>query len=225
MSEVLKIFLRMIVVLLALSFIFAVVHSVKLFLKSTFFTAKTVQINGLINADIKKVMNYSHQLKNKNLFEFKTVSDDILNDPWIKKVSIKKIYPDKFEIDIYERKTVMKFKNKGKCYFYSVEGELIPADCTNVRVFDNANLNYDKLYIVAEMVKFFTENRFSHIVMTPSHIVINKGNYAMYASYDLENFKKNLKYAEGLSTLYKKINYIDLRVPGKIYINGVKNES
>ncbi len=225
MSEVLKIFLRMVVVLLALSFIFAVAHGVRMFSKSTYFTAKTVQINGVINADIKKVMTYSQELKNENLFNIKNASQDILNDPWIKKVQIKKVYPDKLEIDIYERKTVMKFKNKNKCYFYSIEGELIPADCNNVKVFDNANLNYDKLYVVAEIVKFLTEDRVSGIVLTPSHIVINKGNYAMYASYDLENFRKNIRYAEGLATLYRKINYIDLRVPGKIYINGVKNES
>jgi len=224
MSEIIKIFLRMLAVLLMISFLFAFAHTMKLFTKSTIFTANTIQINGVINADMRKLMSYSNSLKGENLFNIQNISEDILNDPWIKKAYIKKIYPDKLEIDIYERKTIMKFKNKDRCYFYSSEGEYIPTGCDKVKVFDNTNLSYDKLYVVAGIVKFLNDN-FNSIMVMPSHIILNKKDYPIYLSYDFEGFKKEFKYLEALSTLYRKINYIDLRVPGKIYINGVKNEA
>lgn len=141
-----------------------------------------------------------------------------------KKTSIKRIYPDKLEIDIYERKTVMKIKSRNNCYFYSIEGDLIGTDCGNVKVYDNTNLNNDKLYVVAEIVKSLND-RFTSIDINNSHFVINRDDYQILVSYDLEEYKKSLRYAEGLATIYKKINYIDLRVPGKIFINGVKNEA
>ncbi|MGC8769135.1 MAG: cell division protein FtsQ/DivIB [Calditerrivibrio sp.] len=224
MSEVLKIFLRMMVVLSVLSFIFGVCYSIKLFKESKFFTVNTVQINGVVNANIKKIMPQTKDFKGKHIFQIDSGLEGVLDDPWIKKASIKKIYPDKLEIDIYERKTVMKIKSKNNCYFYSIEGDLIGTDCGNVKVYDNTNLNNDKLFVVAEIVKYLNY-RFTSIVINNSHFVINRDDHQILVSYDMDEFKKSLRYAEGLATLYKKINYIDLRVPGKIFINGVKNEA
>lgn len=85
MSEVLKILLRMIVVLFVLSFIFGFFYSIKLFKESKIFTVNTVQINGVVNADIKKMMSQTKDFKGKQIFQIDSSLGWVLDDPWIKK--------------------------------------------------------------------------------------------------------------------------------------------
>ncbi|MCX8084510.1 MAG: FtsQ-type POTRA domain-containing protein [Calditerrivibrio sp.] len=215
----------MITVLIMLSFSFAMFYSVGLFMRSNYFKTKIISIKGVVNADTQKITSWTNGYRDQNINYIRSFSDDILQDPWIKKATIKKIYPDTLQIEVYERKAVMKLKNKNKCYFYAFEGELIPATCDDVKVFDNTELNYDKLSAAAEIVKFLGESGFTQIELLPSHLVIVRKDHRLLGAYNFEIFKRNFKYYEGLVTLYKSVNYVDMRVNGKIYIDGVKNET
>jgi cell division protein FtsQ len=200
-------------------------YSIKLFTSSTYFKVNKVSISGLKNASKKIVLDVANDLKMSNLMGSVTLPGSLLDDPWIKTVTLKKRYPDSYNLILNERETIMKVSSKGKCFFYSIDGELIPSSCDDVRVFDNTKLNRDKLYQTALILESVKDIQYKQIQLYNSHIVMNIGNYNVLIPYDFDLFKKNIRYAVAAQRNYKSIDYIDLRVPGKIYIHGEKDEA
>ncbi|MEF3254110.1 MAG: FtsQ-type POTRA domain-containing protein [Deferribacterales bacterium] len=225
MSEYLKIFFRMVTMLLMLSVIFGLFYSINLFSKSSYFSLNKLEIIGQKNANIKKIDEQLRHIINENILKDITISDKILDDPWIKKLYIKKSYPNKLKVIISERQTIMKISTHKRCFFYSLDGELLPTKCNDVKVFDYTKLNSDKLLTTAKILSITKNSEYNKVSIYNSHITMELPKYTILVPHDYDTFKKNITYISGLSTMYKTINYIDIRIPGKIYINGVHNET
>ncbi|MCA1981105.1 MAG: FtsQ-type POTRA domain-containing protein [Calditerrivibrio sp.] len=225
MSEYVKVFLRMLTMLAAMSIIFTLFYSINLFTKSKFFVNSEVLFSGIQNSNPKNINESISQFKNRNMMGRYEVGDSILNDPWIKMAYLKKLYPNKIKLVVQERGTIMKLSSQKRCYFYSIEGDLLTADCSDVKIFDYSSMDKDRLYITARILMNTKDLNYDRIDLYKSHISISLKGYRMLLPYDFEVFRKNVNYARAISTMYKSINYIDIRVPRKIYVNGVKNET
>lgn len=224
MSDYLKVFLRMLTMLAAMSIIFALFYSINLFTKSSAFISSAILLEGVQNSNSKNIKEYVAKLKDINIIGRHEVGDDILSDPWIKMVYVKKLYPNKVKVVVKERGTIMKLSSQKNCYFYSIDGDLLTADCSDVKIFDYSKMDKDRLYVTAKILMNIKDLEYERIDLYRSHISVSLKGYRMLLPYDFDIFRKNVNYAKAISTMYKSINYIDIRVPGKIYVNGVKNE-
>ena len=94
---------------------------------SKFFTVKNFVIKNTENTNIDLVYTKLEKFKNNNSF---LISNDeiasIITDlDFVKDIGIKKIYPDKIEININEHQIVAVISNKENKYILSKEGHII----------------------------------------------------------------------------------------------------
>jgi len=69
-----------------------------------------------------------------NIFLLKFKEIDDFHSKWVKKVSLKKIYPDKVELCVYERKPLFRIKSGSSCYYLTDDLNRIESDCENINV-------------------------------------------------------------------------------------------
>ena len=74
--------------------------------------------------EIKKELSF---LLNSNLFLLKNkdISENLKDDTFIESFEIKRIYPNKLKIKIYEKEPIAILQNKKKKYYFTNKGELI----------------------------------------------------------------------------------------------------
>ena len=74
--------------------------------------------------EIKKELSF---LLNSNLFLLKNkdISENLKDDTFIESFEIKRIYPNKLKIKIYEKKPIAILQNKKKKYYFTNKSELI----------------------------------------------------------------------------------------------------
>lgn len=74
--------------------------------------------------EIKKELSF---LFNSNLFLLKNkdISENLKDDTFIESFEIKRIYPNKLKIKIYEKEPIAILQNKKKKYYFTNKGELI----------------------------------------------------------------------------------------------------
>ena len=94
---------------------------------SKLFTIKNFQIHNTENTDIDLVYSKLEKFKNINIFLIKNneIASSITDLDFVKDIGIKKIYPDKIEININEHKIVAVISNNEKKYMLSKEGHVI----------------------------------------------------------------------------------------------------
>jgi len=68
-------------------------------------------------------------------------------------------------------------------------------------------------------------NNYKKIVLKESYFTIYKDSYEIKGSYSPEAFLKAYRLKDFLSERYSSLEYLDLRVPEKIYVKGVLNEA
>jgi len=86
------------------------------------FEASKLVVNGNLNLDINVLQaRLATQLGN-SLFSFKVdaARDEVLNDPWVKSATVRKVYPDTIVVDVIERKPVALWQSKGEVHLISV---------------------------------------------------------------------------------------------------------
>ncbi len=61
------------------------------------------------------------------MFSFKVdaARDEVLNDPWVKSATVRKVYPDTIVVDVVERKPVALWQSKGEIHLISRDGFVI----------------------------------------------------------------------------------------------------
>ena len=74
--------------------------------------------------EIKKELSF---LLNSNLFLLKNkdISENLKDDTFIESFEIKRIYPNKLKIKIYEKKPIAILQNKKKKYYFTNKNELV----------------------------------------------------------------------------------------------------
>ena len=94
---------------------------------SEFFTIKNFVIKNTENTDIDLAYSKLEKFKNNNIFLINNdeIGSIITDLDFVKDIGIKKIYPDKIEININEHKIVAVISNKENKYILSEEGHII----------------------------------------------------------------------------------------------------
>ncbi len=92
---------------------------------SRMFMVDHVEIDGCHRVSEKKILELSRITRNDNLLalDLQGVADNIKKNPWIARVEIRRILPDKVKITVQERKPVA-FLNSGKIYLIDTTGNL-----------------------------------------------------------------------------------------------------
>lgn len=91
------------------------------------FEASKLIVNGNVNLDINVLQaRLASQLGN-SLFSFKVdaAREEVLSDPWVKSVVVKKAYPDTIIVDVVERKPVALWQSKGEVFLIARDGFVI----------------------------------------------------------------------------------------------------
>jgi len=91
------------------------------------FEASKLVVNGNQNLDINVLQaRLATQLGN-SLFSFKVdaARDEVLNDPWVKSATVRKVYPDTIVVDVVERKPVALWQSKGEVHLIARDGFVI----------------------------------------------------------------------------------------------------
>jgi cell division protein FtsQ len=193
---------------------------------SDYFTVKDVVCKGVINGNKKKIDKELVKFIGKNIFDINEKRKILIDDIWIIKAVLSKKYPDTIVVKIYEKKPLFAYKKKNKCYQYVSSGDSIRISCRkhkDINIF--VLTSNDVLKNFSEIVsgKNF---KGSKIRLHRSYFEILKDNFRLYCSYDKNVFDKNFEiFNKGIKQRYKKIKYVDLRVDGKIYVDGVSNEA
>ena len=94
---------------------------------SEFFTIKNFVIKNTENTDIDLAYSKLEKFKNNNIFLINNdeIASTITDLDFVKDIGIKKIYPDKIEININEHKIVAVISKKENKYILSKEGHII----------------------------------------------------------------------------------------------------
>lgn len=91
------------------------------------FEASKLVVNGNDNLDINVLQaRLATQLGN-SLFSFKVdaAREEVLNDPWVKSATVRKVYPDTIVVDVVERVPVALWQSKGEVHLISRDGFVI----------------------------------------------------------------------------------------------------
>ena len=94
---------------------------------SEFFTIKNFEIKNTENTDIDLAYSKLEKFKNNNIFLINNdeIASSITDLDFVKDIGIKRVYPDKIEININEHKIVALISNNDNRYMLSKEGHII----------------------------------------------------------------------------------------------------
>jgi cell division protein FtsQ len=213
-------FLTVILFLVAL---FYAHKGVNRFLHSKYFDVKKVNLVGVVNSDVKNLDKICKNFIGKNIFgiDKELLESKEIDDIWIEKIEIKKHYPSEVNFYVYEKKVLYYFNRNNQTYSYLSDGSIIRADhTTNIYVY--GKYFEDSLKSFVGFSKNPLIQKADKVILNDSHIKINIDDMFIKSGYDIASFNKSLRYFENIKKRYKKINYVDLRLNGKIYINGVR---
>ena len=117
-----------------------------------------IENNLIINeSEIKKDLSF---LYSKNLFFIKNsdINKNLSQSSFIESFEIKKIYPSKLKIKIYEKKPIAILQNKMRKYYYTDKGDTI--DFIDLKEFENLplvfgdELNFKKFHSSLKKINF-----------------------------------------------------------------------
>ncbi len=116
LTQIFKITLLGIVVL---SFIFAI-NQFKL---SSYFPVKTVRVYGINRVDQREVQELLLPLVNRGFFTINVeyIRDRLMQMPWVSTLSVRRIWPDRVEVDVVEKNAVARWN---QAILLSENGEL-----------------------------------------------------------------------------------------------------
>jgi len=192
---------------------------------SSYFTVSSVNIKGILNSNIKDKEKIIADIAGKNIFDIKLDKNMVFEDQWIKKVELQKVYPNTVEILIYEKIPVFKMEYGGACYQFTYDGDKIRTDCKDIKVYSSSKINEQFLNNFAEIYKILAFDDIKKINLNRSFFEIISGDFRLVGCYERDTFKQNYNiFKNSLVKLYKNIEYADLRVADKIYINGLLYE-
>ncbi len=101
------------------------VWSINYFYNSNYFKVKEINIEGNIHYDDEYIEDFLGSLKGSNIFEAdkKKIEDSIMDNMLrVKSAELEKIFPDRINIFIDERKPFLIISHKNNCYLLDDEG-------------------------------------------------------------------------------------------------------
>ena len=91
------------------------------------FNAGKLVVNGNRNLDLNVLQARLGPYLGQSLFGFEVdeAREEILNDPWVKSATVRKVYPDTIVVDVIERQAVALWKSNDKVNLISRDGFVI----------------------------------------------------------------------------------------------------
>jgi|GEM_PF-950677 len=199
----------------------------KMILSSDYFNVKNIEISGVINGNGERLQKMYEKHLGENLFKFDVNAENITEDKWIEKVEIKRMWPSTVKIIVYENKGLFTYKNENKCFVYTYNSKRIQVKCSENEIKIFVNRSVDSAYVgnFAEIYKKGSMDNYRKIVLKKSYFAVYKDNYKIKGSYSPDAFLKAYRLKDFLTKRYSSLEYLDLRVPEKIYVKGVLNEA
>jgi cell division protein FtsQ len=196
-------------------------------LNSKYFNVSNINITGVINGDGERLNDIFEKQLGVNLFKFDINNEKITQDKWIERVEVKKIWPSTVKIIVYENKAVFSYKKDNKCFVYTYSGSSIPVKCSgrNIKVHIAGDLENYFIPKFAEIYDRAGFEDFEKIVLRNSYFTMVKDDVRIKGGYDPSAFIKVYNYINFIADRYSSLEYLDLRVPGRIYAKGVLNEA
>ena len=213
-----------------------VIALILLLLLSTYSIQTSYNFFSIFN--IKKILIYNNQildkkeiqdnlsyLYDKNLFFLpsKKIKKDLNKYSLIDSFEIKKKYPNKIQIKIYEKKPILIIQNKKKRYFYTDKSDLIEfsqkINTKDMPIVFGDEKNFDKIFKNLKKIKFpihkvktfyfFDSYRWDLITKKNKIIKLPSENYekSLMNFLDLENDKD-----------FKNFNTFDYRINGQLIL-------
>lgn len=191
------------------------------------FKISKIEVVGVINSDRNALTNLANSYLNLNLFDDNIDKEVTSNDPWIKKIVIKKVLPNKLKIIVFEEKVLFEYayRNQG-CFVFLGTGKNMKVNCKNDFISTDYDIeinNGEAFSVILEKFPFLKEHK---IVLKDYSFEAYIDDEIIRCPYDLELFAANYKmYIDTIKVKYKKIEYADLTVSKRIYVKGVLNAS
>ena len=185
---------------------------------NSFFEIKKITLNGRSKSNldsIKNIVNSSLD-KNKNIinYDIDNIRNSLEETNWINKVFIRKIFPNKINIDIEEHKEFAIFNKNEKNFLLSQEGKIIH-EIRNSKAYKLINIEGNfATQNIDEVKKFLSNNR--ELEEQISKIIVHSNNrldgIINNVLFKLPN--KNTKKAVGQISRFtnlKNLKMVDLR--------------
>ena len=189
-----------------------VVNKIK---QTNVFVIKSVEVQGVINADRQAIKKIGTKFIGLNLFDSRLKETIVSDDPWVQRIIASKVLPDKVNLIVYEEKALFPFKNRqNKCFVFTGSGKEMSFTCNNV------NIKF------AAILEQMPELRDKQITLKDYSFEVVMGNEVLRCPYDYELLKNNyVLYENTIKERYKSIEYADLTVNNRIYVKGVLHAS
>lgn len=200
-----------------------VVNKIK---QANLFVIKSVEVQGVINADRQAIKDIGAKFIGLNLFDSR-LKEIATDDPWVQRIKASKVLPDKVNLIVYEEKALFPFKNKqNKCFVFTGSGKEMELNCNNVNIKTENKIHIDNAMKFAVILENMPELRNREIVLKDYSFKVVLDDEVLYCPYDYELLKNNYDiYKDTIKGRYKSINYADLTVNNRIYVKGVLHAS
>lgn len=192
---------------------------------SKYFAVKTVNIQGVIRTDRAKVDNFAKSLVGRNMFDLEESRLPKIEDIWVEKVEIKKVFPDTVKVTVFEERPIAAVRIGKECFVATAVGTLIPDKCTGSETVMYSGTEKEQLVGFLKIYDKTPDMHGTRALLKPMHFELVVDGVLYKCGYD-ESISDAFKtYKSKISRRYKQVDYVDMRLRGKIYVNGVKNVS
>jgi len=189
---------------------------------SGYFKIKSVLVKGVIKADGDKVESMVKSLVGLSIFDIKNENIENVEDTWVERMEIRKVFPDRLEVVVFEKTPVFKLTSTKGCFTATASGLLIKEDCKGARIHMDQGVDDQDF---KEFIKIYEDTVYlkeTDINLSPFYFTVSDGDVKILGNYNRDEFAKLFDvYKKTVKKRYKTIDYVDMRIPDKIYVKGV----
>jgi len=201
---------------------FAVMFGVGAVSDSGYFKVKSVQVKGVIKADGSQVEKMVKSMVGRSIFDIKGNNVKNVEDTWVERMEIRKVFPDRLEVVVFEKKPVFQLTNTKGCFTATSSGLLIKDDCRNAPVRMDKGVDDENFREFIRIYEDTVQLSKAEIELKQFYFTVKENGVTLMGNYNREEFARLYKvYADTVKSRYKSIDYVDMRIPDKIYVKGV----
>ncbi|WP_303852518.1 cell division protein FtsQ/DivIB [Seleniivibrio woodruffii] len=212
--------------LLALGTVGAVTVGIKkgadAFTESGYFKVKSVNVKGLIKADGNKVETMVKSMVGQSIFDVKPETIDYSGDSWVERMEIRKVFPDRLDVVVFEKRPVFKLQYTRGCFTATSTGLMIKDTCEGVRIKMEQQVKEEDFKEFIKMYEKAAVLKDKNINLKQFYFTMVENGIELRASYNQADFERMYAtYQDIIRKRYKEIEYVDMRIPDKIFVKGV----
>ena len=186
---------------------------------SPMFSVKNVEVTGAKHTNREKLVEVYNPLIGMNIFDDMQAALLISEDPWISKLEIKRVLPDKVIVIITEEELLLTYRKGRQCVSLTGRGAEVDFSCAGVRITLADGVLETEM---REFIKLYRENPFlkdANIELRSGLFTVDTGSFKLVSSYTPGVFKGNLQvFQSSVAPRYTQIEKVDISVPARIYV-------